>query len=229
MSLLSVEKLKVDFNNEVIINNLSFTVEKGDFVSLIGPNGSGKSVLVKTLLGLLPYQGKIFWQPQIKIGYLPQGLTPLKVKDYPLTVLDFFLLKNNKFSLSQIKDALQLLTLPENILKKKIGHLSSGQFQRMLMSWLLIDQPDILILDEPLTGLDLKAGETLYSLLKELKEKKQQTIILVTHEFDIISRYSNKVICLTHHNFQCVGTPEEVLSKETLQKVFGQEIKIYQH
>jgi len=93
----------------------------------------------------------------------------------------------------------------------------------------LIDEPDVLMLDETETSLDYPSGETIYSLLKNLWEEKQKTIILVTHEFDIISKYSNKVLYLTHSHYHCLGKTNDVLREENLKKVFGKDIKIYQH
>jgi len=229
MVLLSVKDLTINFDNDLVVQNLSFEVERGDFFSIIGSNGSGKSSLLKALLKLIPFKGEINWQPKIKIGYLPQGITPLKVKDYPLTVFDFFKLKNKNLKKEEIEKKLNQIDLEKNILEKKIGDLSGGQFQKILIQWVLIDEPDVLMLDEPETSLDYRSGETIYSLLKNLWEEKQKTIILVTHEFDIISKYSNKVLCLTHSHYHCLGKTNDVLSEENLKKVFGKDIKIYQH
>jgi len=229
MGLLSVKNLTINFDDDSVIKDLSFEIEKGDFVSVIGPNGSGKSSLLKALLNLIPFKGEIVWQPKVKIGYLPQGLTPLKVKDYPLTVFDFFKLKNKNLSKEEIIKILKEVDLGQNVLQKKIGNLSGGQFQKMLIKWVLMNNPDILILDEPETSLDYQSGETIYSLLKELWEKKQQTILLVTHEFDVVGKYSNKVLCLAHSNYHCLGKANDVLTEATFKKLFGKDIKLYQH
>ena len=133
--ILEVKNLFLELDNEKIINNLSFRVKQGEFLTILGPNGSGKTILLKVLLGLIPdYQGKIIWAKNVKIGYLPQGLTHLKVKNLPLSVEEFLFLK--KIEYKKIIEYLDLVGLPKkNILKKKIGNLSGGQFQRMLLIW----------------------------------------------------------------------------------------------
>jgi zinc transport system ATP-binding protein len=227
--MLEVSNLNVKIDNEEIIKNISFNLAPGEILTILGPNGAGKTVLLKTLLGLLPYEGKIKWSKKYKIGYLPQGLNQLFFKNLPLTVLDFFNFKNEKLNKDKIIKYLFFVGLNQNILKKNIGNLSSGEFQRVLMAWVLIDEPEVLFLDEPTTGLDLGGGETIYSLLKKIQEEKNLTIILVTHDLNVVYSFSNKVLCLSKKGKICFGAPEEVINPETLKEMFGGEIKFYKH
>ena len=226
--ILKVENLNVKLDGEKIIENLSFNVKEREILTILGPNGAGKTVLLRTLLGFLPYSGKINWVKKVKIGYLPQGLTHLKVKNLPLSVEEFFKLK--RISKEKILEFLKLVGIEkESFLTKRIGDLSSGQFQRMLIAWVLISKPEILFFDEPTTGIDIGGEETIYSLLYKFWQKENLTVLLVTHDLNIVYKYSTNVLCLTKRGFFCYGKPTEILTPENLAKVYGMEIKFYKH
>jgi len=222
--ILKVKNLSVMLDNQSIIENLSFDVKKGDVLTILGPNGAGKSVLLKTLLGLLPYKGEIEWAKGIKIGYVPQRL-PF-IKDIPLNIKDFFRLKTSDEQ--EIKEILNSVGFMEEFLRKKIGDLSSGQFQRILIAWGLVGNPQALLFDEPMTGVDISAEETIYNLLAKLKEERDLTILLVTHDLSVVYKFSTNVICLNRQAI-CYGPPQEVMTPESLRKLYGGEVKYYQH
>ena len=227
--LLTVKDLVVTLGSERIIDRLSFSVEAGQILTILGPNGSGKSVLLRTLLGFVPYQGTIVWDHKYRIGYLPQGLNQLLTKDLPLTVHDFFGLKNPAPGRKEISRYLSLVGLTEGILKRIVGNLSGGEFQRMLLAWVLVGQPEIVLLDEPTTGIDLGGGETIYSLLKKIKEEKQLTVVLVTHDLNVVYGFTDKVLCLNRKGYTCFGAPREVMSPQALENIFGMKLKFYEH
>lgn len=221
--VLKVKNLNVKLDNEEIIKNLSFEVEEGDVLTILGPNGAGKTVLLKTLLGILPYKGKIEWQKDVRIGYVPQRL-PF-IKDIPMSVEEFFLLKT---ALKETKEILKLVGFEEDILNKKLGELSSGQFQRILVAWALTKDPNVLLFDEPTTGIDIGGEKTIYSLLSKLKEEKNLTILLVTHDLSVVFKFSNFVVCLNKCPI-CQGVPKEVLTPQILYKLYKEEVKFYSH
>lgn len=225
---LEVKGLKVKFGNETVINNLSFEIKQGEFLTVIGPNGSGKTVLLKSLIGLISsYEGEINWNKNVKIGYLPQGLTQLKVKNTPLTVEEFLRLKGvgekKIFELSELMGVKD-----QKFFKKLIGDLSGGQFQRMLMIWALASDPNVLLFDEPTTGIDMSGEKTIYDLLYKLWKKKNLTIILITHDLNIVYKYSTDVLCISRNNV-CHSKPKEVLLPEMLEEVYNMPIKFYKH
>lgn len=223
-TILKVKNLNVKLNHEEIIKNLSFEIKKGEVVTILGPNGAGKTVLLRTLLGTLPYQGEIKWEKKVKIGYVPQRLS--FIKDFPMNIEEFFNLK--KVSQKKIKEILNRIGFEEKFLIKNIGELSSGQFQRILIAWALIENPDVLFFDEPMTGIDILGKESIYDLLARIKKEKNLTILMVTHDLSVVFKFSDFVICLNKCPI-CQGKPKEVLIPQTLSNLYGQEIKFYQH
>jgi len=221
--VLKVENLNVELGGERILENLSFEVKEGEVLTILGPNGAGKTVLLKTLLGLLPYKGKIEWTPGIKIGYVPQRL-PF-IKDIPMSVWEFFKLK--EASEKETKEIFNSIGLKEDILEKKIGDLSSGQFQRILVGWALILNPQILLFDEPTTGIDISGQESIYNLLEKLRKERSLTILLVTHDLSIVYKLATNCLCL-NKKMLCCSIPKE-LTSERLSQLYGGEIKFYRH
>jgi len=221
--ILKVKNLNVRLEKEEIIKDLSFEIKQGDVLTVLGPNGAGKTVLLRTLLGILPYKGEIKWEKEVKIGYVPQRL-PF-IKETPMSVEEFFELK--RASRKEIREILNSVGFG-SALNKKIGELSSGQFQRILVAWALVRNPDVLLFDEPTTGIDIGGEETIYGLLAKLKKEKDLTILLVTHDLSVVYKFSNSVICLNKCPI-CQGSPKEVLIPEILRKLYGEEVKFYEH
>lgn len=222
--ILKVKNLNVEFEDEKIICNLSFELKRGEVLTILGPNGAGKTVLLKTLLGIFPYRGEIEWEKDIKIGYVPQRV-PF-VRDVPMKVEEFLKLKTKNEN--EIKEKIKLVDFEENFLKKNVGEISSGQYQRILIAWALIGSPDILLFDEPTSGVDISSKESVYQLLEKLKKEKNLAIILVTHDLSVVFKFSDYVICLNKCPI-CQGKPKEIITPENLSKLYGQEIKFYEH
>ena len=221
--VLKVENLDVELEGERILENLSFEVKEGEVLTILGPNGAGKTVLLKTLLGILPYQGEIEWKKGVKIGYVPQRL-PF-IKDVPMSVKEFFDLKN--VSGKESEEILGSIGLEKDILEKKIGDLSSGQFQRILVGWALVGNPQVLLFDEPMTGIDISGQESVYNLLEKLRKERNLTILLVTHDLSIVYKFATNCLCL-NKKVLCYSTPKE-LTTERLSQLYGGEIKFYEH
>jgi len=226
--ILKVKNLNVELGKEKIIENLSFEVKEGEIFTILGPNGAGKTTLFRTLLGLIPYQGEISWMPEDpKIGYLPERLSRAKFKELPISVREFFRFKEN--SDEKILEILKFVGLENSkILEKSPGDLSSGQFQRVLIGWSLIGKPQILFFDEPSTGIDIGGEETIYSLLYKFWKERNLTVLLITHDLNIVYKYSTNVLCL-NRKAVCSGPPRRILTPKNLEKLYGTEIKFYKH
>jgi zinc transport system ATP-binding protein len=225
--VFEVHDFGVTLDRSRVLSGLSFSVVEGEFLTILGPNGSGKTVLLKALLGLLPHEGEVKWHKRPRIGYLPQGFNQLSVRDMPLTVKDFFALKN--VGRHEVLDQLSLVGLERGVLSKRAAHLSGGEFQRMLVAWVLASRPDLLFLDEPTTAIDIAGGETLYSLLTEICQQQTLTVLSVTHDLNIVYAHSTHVLCLSRSHDRCYGVPKEILTPAVLKDVYGTEIKFYAH
>ncbi len=226
-NLLDVRDFSVSLEKVPVISNLSFAVQSGEFLTILGPNGSGKTVLLKALLGLLPHTGELKWRGKPRIGYLPQGFNQISVRDLPLTVTDFFGLK--KIGAAKIPALLELVGIDGSVIGRKAGHLSGGEFQRMLVAWVLASNPDVLFLDEPTTAIDAAGGETIYSLLKKNWQNQSLTILNVTHDLNIVYAHSTHVLCLSRFGHKCFGVPKDVLTPDVLHDLYGTEVKLYSH
>ncbi|MBI2024936.1 MAG: metal ABC transporter ATP-binding protein [Candidatus Harrisonbacteria bacterium] len=224
--ILSVKNLNVRFDSKSIIENLSFDIQKGEVMAIIGPNGAGKTVLFRALLGLIPSDGRIEWPKNIKIGYVPQKLAV--DEDLPLSVMEFLRFKGA--SDEEIYEALEAVGFLKghDFLRSRLGNVSGGEFQRIMIAYALINHPDILLFDEPTAGVDIGGEETIYSLLERLHQKENLTILLITHDLNIIYRYAKKALCLNREKV-CFGVPKEVLSPEILEKLYGAKIGVYEH
>lgn len=224
-TLLEVKNLSVVLDSEEILRDISFDVKNGEALVVIGPNGAGKTVLFRALLGLLPYRGDIRWQDGIRIGYVPQKF--FVDRSVPITVREFFLLKSPRFwfpsekFIDHLQHELRLVGLSSDILSKAVSELSTGQFQRILISWAMLDHPDVLLFDEPTAGIDVGAEETIYNLIHRLQDERGTTILLISHDLNVIYRYAENVLCLNKRMI-CHGPPREVLSPQELAKVYGE-------
>lgn len=225
--LLEVKHLTVMLDHSPVVSDLSFNVDEGEFLTILGPNGSGKTVLIKALLGLLPFSGEVHWHTKPKIGYLPQGLNQMAVRDMPLTVKDFFALK--RLRLDGIVNYLSMVGLEKSVLEKRAGDLSGGEFQRMLVAWVLASGAKVLFLDEPTSAVDIAGGDTIYSLLKDVWREQRLTIFNITHDLNIVYAHSTHVLCLSRRGHLCYGVPREVLTPQVLSDVYGAEIKFHVH
>ena len=228
-TIISVKNLTVQYNDFKALNNVSFTIEKGSITAIIGPNGSGKTTLIKALLGLIDYQGsvKFFNQPVnkvlSKISYVPQNFNfdrnlPITVKEF----LDFF--SFNKPQNTKICHEVHVRSLRD----KLIGQLSGGQLQRVLFAAALLNKPQILFLDEAAAGVDIEGLNTFYNLIKHVNQKHKITVIMISHEINMVYKYADQILCL-NHDLLCNTNPEKALTQEIMRKLYGSDIKFNPH
>ena len=223
--ILKVKGLNIKFNGEEIIKDLSFKVNKGEVLVILGPNGAGKTTLLKALLNIIPYKGKVSWDAK-NISYLPPQELFQRKNIPPLTIEEFF--KFKKKSREKILNILKQVGLNSSVFKKRYGKLSTGQFQRMMIAWALVDEPSVLLFDEPTSGIDIGGQETIYSLLHKFWEKGNLTILLVTHDLNIVWEHANNVLCLNKKKL-CYGRPRDILTPKSLEKLYGTGVKFYKH
>jgi zinc transport system ATP-binding protein len=216
--LLRVANLNVKLQNQIILDNINFSVKKGTTLAILGPNGAGKSVLFRALLNLLPYTGNVEWNEKVRIGYVPQNVA---VSDIPLSVKEFLTIGKNT---TDPESALSLVRLyDKSVLNKRLGALSGGQLRRVLIAWALVDEPNILFLDEPTNGIDVGSEEPIFLMLNDIKKNKRMTILLITHDIHIVKEYSEYLLALN----KCVtffGKSEEIANLATQKTIYGEPV-----
>src|SRR3989344_509394 len=232
--ILRVSGLNVSFDEHKILEDVSFEVGRDDTLAVIGPNGAGKTVLFKCLLGLLPYQGEINWAKDVSIGYVPQKL--YVGKDVPLTVGEFLGFKEK--DKSRVTRVLEMVGFGRNkrhlvheggrLMKSKLGVLSGGELQRVLIAFALLKNPNVLLFDEPTSGVDVSAEETVYSLISKLKKEKDLTIIFISHELEVVYKYAKNVLSLNRREIS-YGSPEKTIDKENLERLYGENVHFFHH
>lgn len=228
MPILTVKNLKVVLNGHAVLRNITFDLERGENLAIIGPNGSGKTVLLKTLLGMLNYEGEINWAPDVKIGYVPQKIDA--DRHLPLHLLNLLTAKAKilKLSHKDIHETVEIVGLNQNNLKTPIGHLSGGQFQKALIAFAFLGKPNVILFDEPTASLDQLAEEHTYELMEDIQKKHGITMIVVSHELNFVAEYSSKVLCLNRDQI-CFGPPDETLDKDIIHHLYGESKKMHIH
>jgi zinc transport system ATP-binding protein len=228
---LRIQDLSVSIGSQTILKDVNLHVHCGEMVALIGPNGAGKSTLLKAILGQQECDGVIsFSVPgqrnrKMKIGYVPQS--PTFDPGDPVTVADLFACCMSKrpaflgLSRKMREKVLGCLSRVhgEDLIDKRIGTLSGGELQRVLLALALEPLPNILILDEPLSGVDVEGIETLMDMLDEIRQVYDLSILMTTHDFGMLPVYADQVV-LIEHGVVCQGTPNEVLNSDAYRQVF---------
>ena len=226
-SLLTVKNLTVGIEETTTLREVDFTIEEGETVVIIGSNGAGKSLLVRTLMGLIPAKGgEIIWKPGVKIGYVPQKFNV--EKQVPITIKEFLALKGPITS-AKISETLKKVGLPEESRKKTVSTLSGGQFQRMIVAWSILDNPNVLVFDEPTESVDVGGQASIYTLIDTLKKEQGITVFLVTHDLDTVYSYGDRVLCLSQGSLVCSGSPKNSLTTEALNKIYGHDTHSHAH
>ena len=228
---LKVSGLSVDIGGAEILNGVSFHLHCGEIVALIGPNGAGKSSLFRAVLGQLPYRGSIEFQragggkARPLIGYVPQS--PSFDRGDPVSVLDLFAASIDRWPVflpvprrlrDRVEECLSRVHA-EGLIHKRIGALSGGELQRVLLAMALEPVPHILILDEPLSGVDIEGERQLLDMLDEVRTHYDLSILLSTHDFATLEEYADKVILLQSTVLEA-GKPAQVLSSQAFRDVF---------
>lgn len=230
---IEAKQLTLTLGKDPLFSDLDLNINKGEFVAVIGPNGSGKTSLIKLILGLHKQTSGSLQVYEPNIGYVPQYLQ--KDEFSPLTVRELFSLKiascrfwaNRKADDEAVRTALAK-TQVEHVIDQAIRHLSGGEFQRVMIAYALIGNPGLLILDEPVSGIDIAGEQEFFDMLERIHKQEQMTILLISHDLNVVYRYATQVICL-NRKLICQGVPSDVLTQETIEKTFSTKHGLYQH
>lgn len=234
--VLKIENVTMQFGGVVAVDNLNLEINQGEIVALIGPNGAGKSSLLKTILGQVPHTGKLEFflatgdKAQPTFGYVPQN--PAFDRNDPISVLDLFVSCISQWPVFlPVPKALREKMVQclarvhaEKLIDRRLGALSGGELQRVLLALALEPVPHILILDEPMSGVDIDGMKLLLDMLDEIRTKYDLSILMSTHDFTMLDPYVDKVLLL-NDTIQAAGTPRVVLNSDAFREAFhlGQE------
>ena len=229
--MIEIRELVKTFDGFAALDGASLTVPQGAIYGLVGPNGAGKSTLIRAILGQRDYEGKITFheasgkQTKLRIGYVPQS--PAFDRGDPVSVMDLFtccIFRRPAFLRPTKAMREKVLACLENVhgdalIDKRIGALSGGELQRVLLALALEPMPNILILDEPLSGVDVEGMSLLMDMLDEIRKKFDLSILMTTHDFSMLERYCDQVVLLQGKILRR-GTPLDVLSSDEFAKAF---------
>ena len=226
-----IKNMGVQTPNTVILDDVSFHLHCGELAIIIGKNGAGKSTLLKSIIGEIKHTGSIDFSSKhnnskkLTIGYVPQKLD---LDHSPISVFDLvssfssskpvFMMKN-KDEYNKIKEHLKFMEA-ETLIDKKVSSLSGGELQKVLIAIATLPFPELLILDEPVSGIDAKGKEIFYKLIDKIKKSHDIAILMVSHDFDKVKEYADKVILINKKILQ-IGTPDEVFTSDLFSKEFG--------
>jgi len=228
-SLISLRDVGIGFAGRQVLSSVSLDLRRAEILTLIGPNGAGKTTLIKLALGLLePQSGKIVRAPGINIGYVPQNLTVDAI--LPLTVGRFLTLAV-KAGRQRVMEMLDMMGV-ERLYHSQVQAISGGELRRVLLARALLRDVDLLVLDEPMQGVDVVGQADLYRLLGRIRDERGCGILLVSHDLHLVMAATDQVVCLDHH-ICCQGAPASVSRDPEFLRIFGAEaarqLAVYAH
>ncbi|GGM09323.1 zinc ABC transporter ATP-binding protein ZnuC [Pseudomonas asuensis] len=227
-ALIQLSDVGVRFSGQNILDQVNLTLTRGEIVTLIGPNGAGKTTLVRTVLGLLkPDTGSVWRQPRLTVGYMPQKLHVDAT--LPLSVVRFLRLVPGVTRTSAAQALAEVGA--DHLLDSPLQTISGGELQRVLLARALLRKPELLVLDEPVQGVDVSGQAELYRLITQLRNRYGCGVLMVSHDLHLVMSTTDQVVCLNHH-ICCSGHPEQVSGDPAFVELFGQDARslaIYHH
>ena len=224
--LISIENLTVRLNGREALKNIDFELCDNEIITIIGPNGAGKTSLLRAIMGLVsPFEGRVRYHKILNFGYVPQSLhIPVF---FPLTVRRFLEILPSKPSQCALESEVANSKL-EALQHRLISTLSGGEWQRVLFARALLSHPDILVLDEPVSGLDHIGAREIYQRIVHWKKNKRRTALIVSHDLHLVMSSADRVLCLNGH-ICCQGAPQQIRNEGEIRALFGDALALYAH
>lgn len=221
-TVLTVSHLGVVLDGRTVLQDVSFSLPRGRTLAIVGPNGAGKTVLLRSLLGLVAHSGTVSWAPNVRIGLVPQNFA---VTDVPITVREFL-------SLNRARDYEECLAAcglgGGRILDERLGTLSGGELQRVLIAWALVDDPNVLVVDEPTAHIDVGAEDLILETLNRIEKERGMSILLVSHDIHNVMAYSDTSLALNTRVIYS-GPSRGLSDPELLIRIFGSGTILAEH
>lgn len=227
-----INSLGVVIGSNTVLKDINLHIHCGEFTAIIGPNGAGKSTLLKAILGEIKHSGKLEFVKVNRsnarspiIGYVPQ--TPKFEQGSPISVLDLFVSCITKYPvwfpipkniIVKVEESLERVSA-KHLINKRIGVLSGGELQRVLLALALEPIPELLLLDEPVSGIDIKGMELFYAVVNDIRKKYDLSVVMVSHDMPLVERYADRVV-LINRELQITGTPKEVFYSSEYKRIF---------
>jgi ABC-type Mn2+/Zn2+ transport system ATPase subunit len=231
--LVTFDHATLGYGRRVVLRDLSFTINEGDFLGLVGPNGSGKTTVLRALLGTHPpLSGTVVRAPGLRFGYVPQR--DQVDYDYPLTALDVVLMgRYDRIGLgrrptsedrARAMQALEQVGIPE-LAGQHLRNLSGGQRQRTLIARALVGEPNVLVLDEPTNGMDLVSTTQILGLVRDLHERSGLTVLMVSHALNEVANYVERIALVINEGFR-IGPTAEIMTESVLSGIYGIPVEV---
>ena len=231
--LISFDHATLGYGRKVVLRDLSFEINEGDFLGLVGPNGSGKTTVLRALLGTHPpLSGTVVRAPGLRFGYVPQR--DQVDYDYPLTAVDVVLMgRYDRIGLgrrpapedrARAMQALEQVGIPE-LAGQHLKNLSGGQRQRTLIARALVGEPNVLVLDEPTSGMDLVSTTQILGLIRDLHERSGLTVLMVSHALNEVANYVERIALVINEGFR-IGPTAEIMTESVLSGIYGIPVEV---
>lgn len=221
-AVLAVSHLGVVLEGRVVLEDVSFSLARGRTLAIVGPNGAGKTILLKALMGQIPHTGTVEWGPSVRIGLVPQNFA---ATDVPITVREFLALNRP----GDYRECLAVCGLDKGrILDERLGTLSGGEVQRVLIAWALVDDPNVLVVDEPTAHIDVGAEDLILETLNRIERERGMSILLVSHDIHNVMAYSDTALALNGRVIYS-GPSRGLSDPELLMRIFGSGTILAEH
>lgn len=223
-TIIQIQNLDYYYGKSIILQNIDLEVVAGEIVTIIGPNGSGKTSLLRILAGIIKVkQGSYIKKKDLVISYMPQNLKFDPV--LPLTIKSFLSLGNaSKQEIDKVMTDLDMT----HLLQKQVYEISGGELQRVLLANCLLTKPDVMILDEPVSNMDIKSTTSFYNLISKVRQSINCSIVMASHDLYVVMKKTDRIICL-NNKVCCQGKPSDICTHKEFLNLFGQSIAVYDH
>ncbi len=235
-ALVTFDRATLGYGRRAVLTDLSFDIPEGDFLGLVGPNGAGKTTILRAILGsLTPMAGAVTIRPDLRFGYVPQR--DQVDYNFPLKVVDVVMMgRYDRIGLGRrpgardrelARAALEHVGIP-HLAEQALMSLSGGQKQRTLIARALVGEPNVLVLDEPTNGMDLVSTTQILGLIRELHERSNLTVLMVSHALNEVANYVERIALTLEGSFR-IGTVDEIMNEETLSAMYGIPVEVDNH